>query len=101
MAPCERGFSRAKWHVKQWLGCLSVPVAMEYIVPKAILFDLDETLTDCVRSVAHYAERFHHDFTTHLASTAVSSIAAAILTADVRANGNHSRGETSHVDKML
>jgi putative hydrolase of the HAD superfamily len=53
-------------------------------VPKAILFDLDETLTDRPRSVVRYAERFQRDFTAHLASTAVASIAAAILAADVR-----------------
>jgi len=53
-------------------------------VPKAILFDLDETLTDRTQSVAHYAKRFQHDYTAHLASTTVSSIAAAILAADVR-----------------
>lgn len=58
--------------------------AKEHIVPQAILFDLDETLTDRTQSIVHYAERFQHDFTDHLASTTVSTIAAAILTADVR-----------------
>ncbi|MGH8058063.1 MAG: HAD family hydrolase, partial [Candidatus Entotheonellia bacterium] len=52
-------------------------------MPQAILFDLDETLTDRTQSIVHYAERFQHDFTDHLASTTVSTIAAAILTADV------------------
>src|SRR5882724_2513453 len=56
----------------------------ERIVPRAILFDLDETLTDRTQSSVHYAERFQCDFTTYLASTAVSMIAAAMLTADVR-----------------
>jgi putative hydrolase of the HAD superfamily len=56
----------------------------EHIVPQAILFDLDETLTDRTQSIVHYAERFQRDFTTHLASTAVSMIAAAMPTADVR-----------------
>jgi putative hydrolase of the HAD superfamily len=58
--------------------------AKEHIVPKAILFDLDETLTDRTQSVMHYAERFQRDFTAHLASTAVSMIAAAVLTTNVR-----------------
>lgn len=53
-------------------------------MPQAILFDLDETLTDRTASIAHYAERFQCDFTDDLASTAASTIAAALLTADVR-----------------
>ncbi len=53
-------------------------------MPKAILFDLDETLIDRTQSVIHYAARFQRDFTAHLASTAVSMIAAAVLTANVR-----------------
>jgi putative hydrolase of the HAD superfamily len=53
-------------------------------VPQAILFDLDETLTDRTRSIFQYAERFRCDFADHLASTAVSTIADAILRADVR-----------------
>ena len=56
----------------------------KYIVPQAILFDLDETLTDRTPSIVHYAERFQGDFADHLASTTVSTIAAALLTADVR-----------------
>jgi putative hydrolase of the HAD superfamily len=63
----------------------------EHIVPQAILFDLDETLTNRTQSIVHYAERFQRDFTTHLASTVVSMIAAAMLTADVR--GYRPRGE--------
>jgi putative hydrolase of the HAD superfamily len=55
-----------------------------YVVPQAILFDLDETLTDRTRSIFHYAERFRGDFADHLASTAGSTIAEAILRADVR-----------------
>jgi putative hydrolase of the HAD superfamily len=54
------------------------------IVPQAILFDLDETLTDRTRSIFQYAERFRGDFADHLASTGVSTIADAILCADVR-----------------
>jgi putative hydrolase of the HAD superfamily len=61
-----------------------VAIVKEHIVPQAILFDLDETLTDRTQSIVHYAERFQCDFTDHLASTTVSSIATAILTADVR-----------------
>ena len=53
-------------------------------MPQAILFDLDETLTDRMPSIVRYAERFQRDFTAHLAPTAVSSIVAAILAADVR-----------------
>jgi putative hydrolase of the HAD superfamily len=56
----------------------------EHIVPQAILFDLDETLTDRTQSIVHYAKRFQCDFTDHLASTTISTIAAALLTADVR-----------------
>jgi len=53
-------------------------------MPQAILFDLDETLTDRTQSIVHYAERFQGDFADHLVSTTVSTIAAALLTADVR-----------------
>ena len=53
-------------------------------MPQAILFDLDETLTDRMRSIFQYAERFRCDFAGYLASTAVSTIADAILRADVR-----------------
>jgi putative hydrolase of the HAD superfamily len=53
-------------------------------VPQAILFDLDDTLTERRPSVTRYAERFHRDFTAHLASTTAARIAAAILAADVR-----------------
>jgi putative hydrolase of the HAD superfamily len=55
-----------------------------YVVPQAILFDLDEMLTDRTRPIFPYAERFRGDFADHLASTAVSTIAEAILRADVR-----------------
>jgi putative hydrolase of the HAD superfamily len=53
-------------------------------VPQAILFDLDETLTDRTRSIFHYAERLRDDFADHLASTDVSTIADALLRANVR-----------------
>ncbi len=53
---------------------LCLTVAKGYIMPKAILFDLDDTLTDRMQSVAHYAGRFQRDFTAHLASTTVASI---------------------------
>ena len=53
-------------------------------MPQAILFDLDETLTDRPQSIVYYAERFQGDFADHLASTTVSTIATALLTADVR-----------------
>jgi len=56
----------------------------EAIVPQAILFDLDETLIDRTRSIVSYAAHFRRDFTDHLAPTAVSTIATAILTADDR-----------------
>ena len=49
---------------------------------------LDDTLTDRMQSIVHYAERFQGDFADHLASTAVSTIAAALLTADVREKTN-------------
>jgi len=61
----------------------------EHIMPQAILFDLDETLTDRTQSIVHYAERFQGDFADHLASTTVSTIAAALLTADVRGYRPH------------
>jgi putative hydrolase of the HAD superfamily len=63
---------------------LSVAIVKEHIMPQAMLFDLDETLTDRTQSIVHYAERFQCDFADHLASTAVSTIAAALLAADVR-----------------
>ena len=53
-------------------------------MPQAILFDLDDTLTDRAQSIMHYAERFRGDFADHLTSTTVTTIAAALLTADVR-----------------
>ena len=53
-------------------------------MPHAILFDLDETLTDRTPSIVHYAERFHSDFADHLASITVATIAAALLRAEVR-----------------
>jgi putative hydrolase of the HAD superfamily len=61
-----------------------VAIAKENIVPHAILFDLDETLTDRMRSIVRYAERFQRDFTAHLAPAEVSSIVAALLATDVR-----------------
>ena len=73
------------------LGCLSVTIAKGNIVPQAILFDLDETLTDRMLSIVRYAEHFQRDFTAHLAPTEVSSIVAALLAADVR--GYHPRAE--------
>jgi len=60
-------------------------------VPQAILFDLDETLTDRMPSIVRYAERFQRDFIVSLAPTEVSSIVAALLAADVR--GYHPRTE--------
>ena len=63
-------------------------------MPQAILFDLDETLTDRTRSIFHYAERFRDDFANHLASTTVATIAEAILRADVR--GYRPREELVH-----
>jgi putative hydrolase of the HAD superfamily len=65
-----------------------------HIVPQAILFDLDETLTDRMRSIFHYAEHFRGNFADHLAATAVSTIADAILRADVR--GYRPREEILH-----
>ena len=53
-------------------------------MPQAILFDLDETLTDRTPSIVHYAERFHGDFADQLASTTIAAVAAALLTANVR-----------------
>jgi putative hydrolase of the HAD superfamily len=51
-------------------------------------------LTDRTRSIFQYAERFRGDFADHLASTAVSTIADAILHADVR--GYQPREEILH-----
>ena len=65
-------------------GCLSVAIAKENIVPQAILFDIDETLTDRMPSIVRYAERFQRDFTAHVAPTEVSCIVAALLAANVR-----------------
>jgi len=53
-------------------------------VPQAILFDLDETLTDRTHSICQYAERLRDDFADHLGSTDVSTVAEALLHADVR-----------------
>jgi putative hydrolase of the HAD superfamily len=66
------------------IRCLSVALVKEHIVPDAILFDPDETLTDRTQSIMHYAERFQGDFADNLASTTVSTIATTLLTADVR-----------------
>jgi len=59
------------------------------MVPQAILFDLDETLTDRMPSIVHYATRFHSDFADHLASTTIAKITEALLMANVR--GYHPR----------
>jgi putative hydrolase of the HAD superfamily len=53
-------------------------------VPQAILFDLDETLTDRTHSIFQYAERLRDDFTDHLVSTDVATIVDALLHAEVR-----------------
>ena len=66
-------------------------IRKEHIVPQAILFDLDETLTDRTPSIMHYATRFHGEFADHLASTTVARITDALLTANVR--GYHPREE--------
>jgi putative hydrolase of the HAD superfamily len=63
---------------------LSVPEAEEDCMPQAILFDLDETLIDRTRSIAHYAERFQRDFTDRLAPLSASTLAAVIFAADGR-----------------
>jgi putative hydrolase of the HAD superfamily len=60
-------------------------------MPQAILFDLDDTLTDRTKSIMCYAQCFQSDFVDYLASTTVSTIAVALLTADVR--GYHPRAE--------
>jgi putative hydrolase of the HAD superfamily len=72
---------------KQRTGFLVAAYSLEvkdYIVPQAILFDLDDTLTDRTQSLVHYAERFQGDFADHLASTTVATIAIALLAANVR-----------------
>jgi len=56
----------------------------EHVMPQAILFDLDETLTDRTPSIVHYAKRFQGDFADYLASGPVGTIVTALLTADVR-----------------
>jgi putative hydrolase of the HAD superfamily len=53
-------------------------------VPQAILFDLDETLTDRSLSIFQYAERLRDDFADHLVSTDVATIVDALLHAEVR-----------------
>jgi putative hydrolase of the HAD superfamily len=63
----------------------------ENIMPQAILFDLDDTLTDRIKSIMYYAKRFQSDFADDLASTTISTIATALVTADVR--GYHPREE--------
>ena len=61
-----------------------MPEAEEDRMPQAILFDLDETLIDRTRSIAHYAERFQRDFTDRLAPLSASTLAAVIFAADGR-----------------
>src|SRR5262245_24734820 len=76
-----------------WRGnCRAQHLGKGQIMLQAILFDLDETLTDRTRSICHYAKQFRSDFAGHLASTAGSTIADAILCADVR--GYRPREET-------
>ena len=53
-------------------------------MPQAILFDLDETLIDRTRSIAHYAERFQRDFTDRLALLPTATLAAVLFAADGR-----------------
>jgi putative hydrolase of the HAD superfamily len=61
-----------------------VAIVKQQIMPQAILFDLDDTLTDRTESIVRYPGRFQCDFGNQLVPTAVSTIAAALLTADVR-----------------
>lgn len=63
------------------------------MMPRAILFDLDETLTDRAHSIIRYAERFQHDFRQQLDPRASAILAAALLAADER--GYRPRAEVS------
>ena len=50
--------------------------------PSTILFDLDNTLVDRVRSLAQYAKQFHHDFGADLNPIELSAIEHVIHEAD-------------------
>jgi putative hydrolase of the HAD superfamily len=70
-------------------------------VPQAILFDLDDTLTNRTQSIMCYAQRFHNDFAAYLASTTVSTIAVALLTADVRGYRPHAESLRNVLQRLL
>ncbi len=50
----------------------------------AVLFDLDETLTDRSASMARYAALFHRDFIGHLRGVSVTEIESVFLALDER-----------------
>jgi putative hydrolase of the HAD superfamily len=78
--PSRRFADRPPYDCGGW----PVPDAEDDRMPEAILFDLDETLIDRTRSIAHYAERFQRDFTGCLAPLSASALAAALFAADGR-----------------
>ena len=65
--------------------------------PRAILFDLDETLSDRAASMLPYALRLRADFAHALAPIAVSAIAASLRAAD----GNGYRGREAVTSDIL
>jgi len=50
----------------------------------AVLFDLDETLTDRSASMSLYASRFHRDFAGHLGDVSVTAIESTLVALDER-----------------
>lgn len=53
-------------------------------MPRAILFDLDETLTDRGQSILRYAKRFRRDFSDEQTSAQLSTVAEALRSANIR-----------------
>ncbi len=52
------------------------------MAPKAILFDLDNTLTHRALSIDRYAERFLHEFKTQIAEADIRQISHLIARTD-------------------
>lgn len=50
----------------------------------AVLFDLDETLTDRSASMSRYAALFHRDFAGHLRGVGVAAVESTLITLDER-----------------
>lgn len=55
---------------------------------EAILFDLDETLTDRLASISRYAALFYRDFGTHLLDVSLGDIESALVWLNQKRSNN-------------